>query len=112
MSGIPGRNPPPAYVAPPFEFAWLPITPSIVVSNALHETAGFQDGSDPGEIVPRTKEGKAARRAVETISAHSSIANVKGFIRPERARGARGTTRTFISKGLHVEASICSVRLQ
>ena|SRR5437879_239830 len=97
---MPGRNPPPAYVAPPFEFAWFPITPSMVVRVAVHETAEFQDGSDPGEIVPRAKDGKAARKAVETISADSSMANVKAFVRPERARGARGTTRTFISKGV------------
>ena len=99
MSGIPGRNPPPAYVAPPFEFTWLPITPSMVVRIAVQETAEFQDGSDPGEMVPRAKDGKAARKAVETISADSTITNAKAFVRPERARGARGTTRTFLSKG-------------
>lgn len=51
LLGMPGRNPPPPKVAPPFEFAWLPITASMVVSSAVHETAGFQDGSEPGVTV-------------------------------------------------------------
>src|SRR2546425_645446 len=86
LSGMPGWNPPPAYVAPPFEFAWLPITPSMVVSSAVHETAGFQDGSEPrATVVPKTENG-CARNRLEIISADSSMALVIAIFRLEEVQ--------------------------
>ncbi len=87
LSGMPGSSPPPAYVAPPFAFAWLPITVSIVVSSAVHETAGFQDGEEPGAVaVPKTENGCESRRLEESNSADSTMALVNAIFRFEEVR--------------------------
>ncbi len=84
---MPGRNPPPAYVAPPFAFAWLPITVSIVVSSALHETAGFQDGKAPGAAaVPKTENGCESTKLEESNNADSTMALVNAIFRFEEVR--------------------------
>jgi hypothetical protein len=84
---MPGMNPPPPYVAPPFAFAWLPITPSIVVSRAVQETAGFHDGSEPGAItVLLTRIGDTPSTTEKTIKAESSIAFAKPLSLLERVR--------------------------
>jgi hypothetical protein len=58
LLGMPGMKPPPPYVAPPFALDWLPITPSMLVRSAVHVTAEFQDGSEPGAtVVPWTTNG-------------------------------------------------------
>src|SRR5207253_4184482 len=75
---MPGMNPPPPYVAPPLAFAWLPITPSIVVSRAVQETARFHDGSEPGATAELlTRIGYVPSRTEKTIKAESSIAFAK-----------------------------------
>ena len=80
MLGMPGMNPPPPYVAPPLAFAWLPITPSIVVSRAVQETTGFHDGSEPGATAELlTRIGYVPSRTEKTIKAESSIAFVKAL---------------------------------
>jgi len=87
LLGIPGTNPPPAYVAPPFELAWLPITVSIVVSTASHETAGFQDGIEPGAtVVPKTENGCDSSRLEEINKADSTMALVNAIFRLEGVR--------------------------
>jgi hypothetical protein len=84
---MPGVNPPPAYVAPPFAFAWLPITVSIVVSSAVHETAGFQDGKEPGAAaVPNTENGCESRKLEESNNADSTMALVNATLRFEEVR--------------------------
>jgi hypothetical protein len=81
---MPGVNPPPAYVAPPFAFAWLPITVSVVVSSAVHETAGFQDGKEPGAVaLPKTENGCESRRLEESNNADSTRALVNAIFRFE-----------------------------
>jgi len=110
LLGIPGRKPPPPYVAPPFEFAWLPITPSIVVSSAVHETAGFQDGIDPGEtVVPWTENWYARSRNEEIISADNSSVLVKAIFRLERIRAPFTiVTTTTVLKGKTTEPEYLS----
>jgi len=100
LLGMPGKNPPPPYVAPPFAFTWLPITPSIVVKVAVHEVAEFQDGSVPGAtVVPWTENGYASSRDVEIISAVSSTVPANAMFRFGRVRIAPCTfVTTSISR--------------
>ena len=77
LLGMPGMNPPPPYVAPPLAFAWLPITPSIVVSRAVQETAGFHEGSEPGAIAALLTRIGYASRAENIIKVESVIAFAK-----------------------------------
>jgi len=89
LFGMPGMNPPPPYVAPPLAFAWLPITPSSVVSRAVQETAGFHEGSEPGAIAELlTRKGDAPSTTEKTIKAESSIAFAKTryLLEPARTR--------------------------
>jgi hypothetical protein len=84
---MPGVNPPPPYVAPPAPFAWLPMTVSIVVSSAVHETAGFQDGKEPGAAAePKTENGCESRRLEENNNADSTMALVNAIFRFEVVR--------------------------
>ena len=82
LFGIPGKKPPPPYVAPPYALCWFPITPSIVVRIAVQETAGFQDGSVPGAtVVLWADNGCAASKTDEPTSAASIIAHAVAFAR-------------------------------
>ena len=89
----------------------MPITPSIVVSVAVHETAGFHDGSVPGAtVVPWTETGYASNRDVEIISAVSSIVPVIVIFRFGRVRVAPCTlvltsiSRRRIGTGVFVQS--------
>jgi hypothetical protein len=60
------------------------MTVSIVVSNAVHETAGFQDGKEPGAVaVPKTENGRESRRLEESNNADSTMALVSAVFRFE-----------------------------
>ena len=53
----------------------------------MHETAGFQDGSEPGAtVVPWTETGYACSRDVETINADGSRVLVIAMFRFVRIR--------------------------
>lgn len=98
LLGIPGKKPPPPNVAPPFAFTWLPITPSIVVSMAVQETAVFHDGSEPGAtVVPWTENGYASSRDVEIIRAVSSTVPANAMF---RFVGVRVAPCTFVTTSI------------
>src|SRR5437867_6987975 len=78
---MPGMKPPPAYVAPPFAFAWLPIIPSILVRTAVQGTAGFQDGSWPGgTVVPLAMYGRTPNKAPRPMITTSTKALVTNLV--------------------------------
>ena len=81
LLGMPGMKPPPAYVAPPFAFGWLPIIPSILVRTAVQGTAGFQDGSWPGgTVVPWAMYGCTANKAPRPMITTSTNALVTNLV--------------------------------
>ena len=82
LLGMPGMKPPPAYVAPPFAFGWLPIIPSILVRTAVQGTAGFHDGSWPGGIVvPWVMYGYTPNKAPRPMMATNTIALGTNLVR-------------------------------
>ncbi len=86
----------------------------MVVSRAVHETAGFHDGSVPGATVfPWTETGYASSRDVEIISAVSSSAALTALFRFGVVRVAPCTfVTTSVFHEECWERGICSVRLQ